>query len=60
MNENEYSKDIEKLAKLMWKARGKRKRIMILAGSGISKDGGVPLFDEIFNHFHEECKKNGR
>lgn len=59
MNENEYNKDIEELAKRMWEARGKRKRIMILAGSGISKDGGVPLFDEIFNHFHEECREMG-
>ena len=59
MIENEYNKDIKELAKRMWEARGKRKRIMILAGSGISKDGGVPLFDEIFIHFHEECNKAG-
>jgi HD superfamily phosphohydrolase/NAD-dependent SIR2 family protein deacetylase len=59
MNENKYKKSIEELAKRMWEARRKRKRIMILAGSGISKDGGVPLFGEIFDHFHEECRETG-
>lgn len=48
---------IQKLAKLMRKAREKRKRVMILAGSGISKSAGIPSFDEIISEFKEKSKR---
>ncbi|CAD7767015.1 MAG: hypothetical protein DNFNHJIP_00421 [Candidatus Argoarchaeum ethanivorans] len=59
MVETRNDKGIQELANLMRKAREKRKGVMILAGSGISKSAGIPLFDEILSKFREKSKSTG-
>jgi|GEM_PF-2614424 len=60
MNENEYKEDIKDLAERIHKARLKRKKVMVLVGSGISLSAepeGVPSLTQIFNHFYEETER---
>jgi HD superfamily phosphohydrolase/NAD-dependent SIR2 family protein deacetylase len=60
MNENEYKVDMKDLAERICKARLKRKKVMVLVGSGISlsaKPEGVPSLTQIFDHFYEETER---
>lgn len=57
--QDSYEDEIKKLSSEIIKAYGKRKRIMILVGSGISKSGGVPMFSEIMEHLQRNCKDTG-
>lgn len=57
MNENEYKEDMKDLAERICKARLKRKKVMVLVGSGISLSAepeGVPSLAQIFDHFYVE------
>ncbi len=57
MSENEYKEDMNDLAEGICKARLKRKKVMVLVGSGISLSAepeGVPSLTQIFDHFYVE------
>jgi len=57
MSENEYKEDMKDLAERICKARLKRKKVMVLVGSGISLSAepeGVPSLAQIFDHFYVE------
>lgn len=60
MSMTENDREIKKLANLMWQAKMRRKKVMLLAGCGLSKaaSSGIPCLPTLIRKFCEKINRN--
>lgn len=58
MAETENDKAIKELANLLWQAKMRRKKVMLLAGCGLSKESGAPCLPSLFEKYLRNIERN--
>lgn len=58
MTETENDKAIKELANLLWQAKMRRKKVMLLAGCGLSKESGAPCLPSLFGRYLMNVERN--